>query len=42
VVDGNLVSSRKPANLPAFNCEMVGLFARRPPERKEELEQRMM
>jgi protease I len=31
VVDGNLISSRKPADLPAFNCEMVGLFARRRP-----------
>jgi protease I len=39
-------SSRKPADLPAFNCEMVGLFARRRPagaiaDRKEELERRM-
>jgi protease I len=34
VVDGNLVTSRKPADLPAFNREMVELFghyrARRP------------
>lgn len=28
VVDGNLVTSRKPADLPAFNREMVALFAR--------------
>ena len=27
VVDGNLVSSRKPDDIPAFNREMVGLFA---------------
>lgn len=26
VVDGNLVSSRKPDDIPAFNREMVGLF----------------
>jgi protease I len=28
VVDGNLVSSRKPDDIPAFNREMVALFAR--------------
>jgi protease I len=28
VVDGNLVSSRKPDDIPAFNREMIGLFAR--------------
>lgn len=28
VVDGNLVSSRKPDDIPAFNREMVKLFAR--------------
>jgi protease I len=28
VVDGNLVSSRKPDDLPAFNCEMLALFGR--------------
>jgi protease I len=28
VVDGNLVSSRKPDDIPAFNREMVELFAR--------------
>ncbi len=28
VVDNNLVSSRKPADLPAFNREMIRLFAR--------------
>jgi protease I len=28
VVDGNLVSSRKPDDLPAFNREMLALFAR--------------
>ncbi|HEX4174122.1 MAG TPA: DJ-1/PfpI family protein [Acetobacteraceae bacterium] len=27
VVDGNLVTSRKPDNIPAFNREMIGLFA---------------
>ena len=27
VVDGNLVSSRKPDDLPAFNREMIKLFA---------------
>jgi protease I len=30
VVDGNLVSSRKPADIPAFNREMIRLFAHRP------------
>ena len=30
VVDNNLVSSRKPADLPAFNREMIRLFARTP------------
>ena len=28
VVDGNLVTSRKPDDLPAFNREMIALFAR--------------
>ncbi len=28
VVDGNLVSSRKPADIPAFNRAMIDLFAR--------------
>src|SRR4051812_44309088 len=28
VVDGNLVSSRKPDDIPAFNREMISLFAR--------------
>ena len=28
VVDGNLVTSRKPDDIPAFNREMIGLFAR--------------
>ena len=28
VVDGNLVSSRKPDGIPAFNREMIGLFSR--------------
>jgi protease I len=27
VVDGNLVSSRKPDDIPAFNREMVKLFS---------------
>ncbi|MCR0984931.1 type 1 glutamine amidotransferase domain-containing protein [Roseomonas populi] len=31
VVDGNLVSSRKPDDIPAFNREMVGLFGRAHP-----------
>ena len=30
VVDGNLVTSRKPDDIPAFNREMVALFARQP------------
>lgn len=30
VVDGNLVTSRGPKDLPAFNREMVSLFARTP------------
>jgi protease I len=29
VVDGNLVTSRKPDDLPAFNREMIALFALR-------------
>jgi protease I len=28
VVDGNLVTSRKPDDIPAFNREMIGLFGR--------------
>jgi protease I len=32
VVDGNLVTSRKPDDIPAFNREMIGLFARSRPE----------
>jgi len=28
VVDGNLVTSRKPNDIPAFNREMIELFAR--------------
>jgi protease I len=31
-VDGNLVSSRKPEDIPAFNREMCALFARSPEE----------
>jgi protease I len=31
-VDGNLVSSRKPDDIPAFNREMLALFARSPDE----------
>jgi protease I len=31
VVDGNLVTSRKPDDIPAFNQEMVALFASRRP-----------
>jgi protease I len=30
VVDGNLVSSRNPDDIPAFNREMIGLFSRAP------------
>jgi protease I len=30
VVDGNLVTSRKPGDISAFNREMLALFARRP------------
>ena len=30
VVDGNLVTSRKPDDIPAFNREMIALFARHP------------
>ncbi|MBN9120336.1 MAG: type 1 glutamine amidotransferase [Planctomycetes bacterium] len=30
VVDGNLVTSRKPDDIPALNREMIALFARRP------------
>jgi protease I len=30
VVDGNLVSSRKPDDIPAFNREMIALFSRVP------------
>jgi protease I len=31
VVDGNLVTSRKPDDLPAFNREMLALFGRSRP-----------
>ena len=30
VVDGNLVTSRKPSDLPAFNREMIKMFAQIP------------
>jgi protease I len=30
VVDGNLVTSRKPDDIPAFNREAIKLFARHP------------
>lgn len=30
VVDGNLVTSRQPSDLPAFNREMLQIFSRRP------------
>jgi protease I len=30
VVDGNLVTSRQPGDLPAFNREMLSLFSRTP------------
>lgn len=32
VVDGNLVTSRQPGDLPAFNREMIKLFAARHPQ----------
>jgi protease I len=35
-VDGNLVTSRKPDDIPAFNREMQKLFARSPEEFKQE------
>ena len=37
VVDGNLVSSRKPDDIPAFNQAMIGLFGRasRPESRRQ-------
>ncbi len=35
-VDGNLVTSRKPADIPAFNREMQKLFARSPEALKQE------
>jgi len=33
VVDGNLVTSRKPDDIPAFNREMLAQFARSPDRR---------
>jgi protease I len=30
VVDGNLVTSRKPQDIPAFNREVIGCFSRAP------------
>jgi protease I len=36
VVDGNLVSARKPEDIPAFNREMIQLFARSPEEIEQE------
>jgi protease I len=38
VVDGNLVSSRKPDDIPAFNREMLALFARARGREKEKKE----
>jgi quinol monooxygenase YgiN len=35
-VDGNLVTSRKPDDIPAFNREMLNLFARSPEEIEQE------
>jgi protease I len=35
-VDGNLVTSRKPADIPAFNREMLKLFAKAPEELQAE------
>ncbi len=37
LVDDNWVSSRKPDDIPAFNREMISLFAERLPERKEKV-----
>ena len=34
VIDGNLVSSRKPDDIPAFNHAMIDLFSRRTGERR--------
>ena len=34
LVDDNWVSSRKPDDIPAFNREMISLFAERMPEKK--------
>jgi protease I len=31
VVDGNLVTSRKPDDIPAFNTQMLSLFAQKQP-----------
>jgi putative intracellular protease/amidase len=30
VVDGDLVSSRQPSDIPAFNREMINLFSKTP------------
>jgi protease I len=35
-VDGNLVTARKPEDIPAFNREMLNLFARSPEELEQE------
>src|SRR5205085_3502815 len=35
LVDDNWVSSRKPDDIPAFNREMIALFAERMPEKKK-------
>jgi quinol monooxygenase YgiN len=37
-VDGNLVTARKPDDIPAFNREMLQLFARSPDELQQEEE----
>jgi protease I len=39
-VDGNLVTARKPDDIPAFNREMIGLFAKSPEELQAAEEQR--
>jgi protease I len=38
-VDGNLVTSRKPDDIPAFNREMISLFAKSPEEIEQAAEQ---
>lgn len=37
VVDGNLATSRKPDDIPAFSCEMIQLFQKARPARQRDL-----